>query len=96
MNPLDVPDEVYGRNPRQLAEAVRRSTAGTNLPVMQPFSTTVTFVARPSESSKVLSRVERTRLESAANIRRSAGVPKGNRKGGPGTRRPTPKKSRKR
>jgi hypothetical protein len=95
MNPLDVPDETYGRNPRDLAQAVRRSTERTDLPPVQSFSTTDTFLESPPESSKALSAVERAKLASAANIRRSAGVPTGKRKGGPGKRRPTPKKSRK-
>lgn len=79
-NPLDVPDRLYGQNPRALSAAARRSSERTGVPSArpQPMSHAVTH---PSAGAK--------RKKTIVAVTEATG-----RKGGPGKRRPTPKKGR--
>jgi hypothetical protein len=78
-NPLDVPDRVYGANPRELASAVRRSAERTGI---------VSAPAQPAERAPRNNRTApKRKLSGRVTDREST-----QRKGGPGKRRPFPKK----
>jgi len=78
-NPLDVADRVYGANPRDLASAARRSAERTGI---------VSARAQPAERT---SRDHRTAPKRKLGGR-VIGPESTQRKGGPGKRRPFPKK----
>ena len=103
MNPLDQPDAKYGKNPRDLSRAVRRSVESTGMETIgtrgaQPTGTrrTGTAAAKVRRISKHDSTKKREKYADAIDQVRDthAGAGSG-RKGGPGKRRPTPKKTRK-
>ena len=103
INPLDLPDAKYGKNPRDLSRAVRRSVESTGMTSTgargpEPTGTrrTGTAAAKVRRISKHDSTKKREKyldaIDQVRDTHRSAGS---GRKGGPGKRRPTPKKTRK-
>jgi len=91
-NPLDVTDEVYGRNPRDLSSAVRRSVERTG--AQMPGGTGQLPPDRAQRSArKAEARVQHEEMSAATpnpRKRREFSTRVG-RKGGPGKRRQTPK-----
>jgi hypothetical protein len=92
INPLDAADLRFGRNPRELSEASRRSQARVG--AMMPRGDG-RMAPDPRDRAAIVTEHRLQLARGTPNPRKRRGfTDAAGRKGGPGKRRPTPKKGR--